>query len=81
MRTGGLRDALLASWHPLGGPARQLAQLLAVGGRPVNRSILEQLAAARDLPPDSFGTCLGESVAAGIATSDGAEQVWFRHPC
>ena len=76
---GGLRDALLASWHRLDGPARIVAQLLAVGGRPVDRSVLERLAMAKGLPRETILGCVSQITATGIAV-ESAGGVWFRHP-
>ncbi|HEX6056058.1 MAG TPA: AAA family ATPase [Intrasporangium sp.] len=77
---GGLKDALLSSWHRLSPSTRQVAQLLAVGGRPVDRSILEQLARTRDLSSETIRGSVVEILGAGIATATPAGQVWFRHP-
>ncbi|ADU47506.1 transcriptional regulator, LuxR family [Intrasporangium calvum DSM 43043] len=76
----GLRDALLASWHRLSPPAREMAQLLAVGGRPVDRVILEHLAVVKGLSLESIRGCVPEIVGAGLGTVTPSGQVWFRHP-
>ena len=77
---GGLKDALLASWHRLSGPAREVAQLLAVGGRPVDLPVLEKLAATRHLQRDTVRGCVSELTTAGLATRNATGQVGFRHP-
>jgi tetratricopeptide (TPR) repeat protein len=77
---GGIRDALLASWHRLDAPAREVAQLLAVGGRPVDRSVLEQLVVAHQGSRDVFRSCVQELVSGGIGSVNAAGEVWFHHP-
>lgn len=78
--SGALKDALLASWHRLGEPARRLAQLLAVGGGPVELSVLDQLAAARQLPRETVRRCLIQLTAGGIATLSATGRAGLRHP-
>ena len=75
-----LQAALLSSWHRLSGPGRQVAQLLAVSGRPVELTILEQIAETRSIPSATFRAGISEMVAAGLGTVDAAGQAWFRHP-
>lgn len=76
----GLRDALLAAWHRLTGPAREVAQMLAVGGRPVDLPVLEQITAIKGLTREETNECVTEIAVAGIATVSATWEVWFRHP-
>ena len=48
----GLRDALLAAWHRLSEQARQLVQVLAVGGRPTTLDVLSAVASRHDFDTD-----------------------------
>lgn len=77
---GDLREALLASWHRLTSASRQVAQLLAVGGRPVSETVLEEVAAVHGLSREVTRACVREIIGAGIGTFLSCDQVWFRHP-
>jgi len=74
-----LREALLARWHSLSAPARLLARLLAVGGRPTTCDTLgvvsEGVVRIDDLPD-----LLREAVEGGVLQSVGDDTYWFRHP-
>lgn len=76
----GLRNALLANWHRLTVPTRELMQLLAVGGMPVSVAVLERLAEARGLGADKVLTGVAEASGQGVAAMDDSGDVWFRHP-
>lgn len=75
-----LSEALLASWHRLSEPARDLMQLLAVGGRPVDVAVLERLAGIRGFDPGAVPAHLAEAAAEGLTTIDPDGAVWFHHP-
>ena len=70
-----LRTALLARWHSLSGPARRLAQVLAVAGRPATPAVLAAVAGRG--PVDEP---VREAVVAGVLRRDADDRVWFRHP-
>jgi DNA-binding CsgD family transcriptional regulator len=74
-----LREALLARWHSLPAPARQVTQLLAVGGRPTSLETLGAVTAgvfqAAGLP-----ALVRQAVVAGVLQQVGEQTCWFRHP-
>jgi len=74
-----LREALLARWHSLSEPARLLAQLLAVGGRPTTYDTLGAVAEGV-VPIDDLPALLREAVEGGVVQPVGADTYWFRHP-
>ena len=76
----GLPSTLLGSWHRLSAPARELLQLLAVGGRPVGVSVLEGLSAAHGRNPEQVASSLAEATGAGLTTTTPDGDVWFHHP-
>lgn len=75
-----LRAAVLRSWHGLSDGARQLTQLMAVGGRPIRAQDLTGLARQAGTPRDAAGILL-EATAAGLVECgpDGTHW-WFHHP-
>ncbi|QZY30386.1 helix-turn-helix transcriptional regulator [Nocardioides coralli] len=75
----GLREALLGSWHRLDAGAREVLQLLAVGGRPVSVDVLQRLAAIHD-PDLSVPAALARAAHAGLAAVAGDGEAWFPHP-
>ncbi len=75
-----LRRAVLADWHRLPAPVRDLTRLLAVAGRPVHPDVLARVVASRGDPVEDFGTHLRVAAAAGVLTSDQRGRTWFRHP-
>jgi predicted ATPase len=75
-----LRQALLSSWNQLGDAARELMQLLAVGGRPVGLAVLERVAAESGLDARTVRNSAAEAQAAGLAVTHDAGELWFRHP-
>ena len=70
-----LRRALLARWHSLSPPARRLAQVLAVAGRPVAPRVLAGVAEEVDA-----AGALEETTVGGVTSLDRSGRVWFRHP-
>ncbi|HET6693983.1 MAG TPA: AAA family ATPase, partial [Pedococcus sp.] len=76
----GLRQALLSSWHRLGRDARELLQLLALGGRPVAVGVLDLLVAARGGAPERVASSLEQATAAGLTTVGSDGEAWFHHP-
>lgn len=78
---GDLREALLAAWHRLSPPARGLMQVLAVGGRPVDVGVLDQVAEAVGAAHGArVAVGVAESIDAGLAVLCGDGSVWFQHP-
>ena len=75
-----LRDALLAGWHGLSAEARQSTRLLAAGGRPLDYSVLAQVAAKHGLEEEHLAGSLTEARDAGVVRPDEAGRLWFRHP-
>ncbi|MGZ8736894.1 MAG: helix-turn-helix transcriptional regulator [Nocardioides sp.] len=69
-----LRSALLARWHSLSEPARELTQVLAVAGRPVDPGVLVAVSSVQVTGP------LHEASVAGVVQQDRSGLVWFRHP-
>ena len=75
-----LAEALLAAWHRLSAPARGLAQLLAVAGRPTTVADLIGVATIQGLPEATARTALVEATDQRILVAQGRETCWFRHP-
>jgi len=75
-----LRDALLAAWHSLSGPARQLVRVLAVGGRPTPLSTLAAVASEHGFDVSLMPDCLREAQQRGVLRASPADPPWFRHP-
>ncbi len=71
-----LRQALLESWRAQNGPARELARLLAVAGRPTKMATLSAVGADVGI---EIVAPLRAALDAGVVTLD-ADSVWFRHP-
>ncbi|MGZ5404269.1 MAG: helix-turn-helix transcriptional regulator [Nocardioides sp.] len=76
----GLHQVLLGSWHRLGPDARELLQVLALGGRPVAVGVLERLVAARGGAREGVASSLTETTAAGLTTVGAHGEAWFHHP-
>lgn len=75
-----LRTAVLRSWHGLSPEARELTELMAVGGRPIRAEDLDELVPPSGPRRESLAI-LREAAAAGIAACDPSRQLWwFHHP-
>jgi DNA-binding CsgD family transcriptional regulator len=74
-----LREALLARWHSLSEPARQVTRLLAVGGRPMTYEMLFAVSESKVLV-DDMAVLLREAVEGGVLQALGGQTYWFRHP-
>ena len=75
-----LRQAVTARWHALSHGAREVTQLVSVGGRPATFELLsavtaEALPAVQDLP-----TLLSEAIDAGVLRLTDDRTYWFWHP-
>jgi predicted ATPase len=75
-----LRDALTATWHRLDPVSRELSRILAVGGRPVDRPVLTEVAVAHGIDAAMVGPALAACTAQGIVEADQDGRWWFRHP-
>ncbi len=75
-----LTGALLAAWHRLPAPAREVMRLLAVAGRPTPIDDLREVAAACGIGPGAVTSALAEATNTGISVAQDAERCWFRHP-
>lgn len=75
-----LRAALLAAWHRLSAPGREVMRALAVAGRPTSIDNLREVAATRGIGPEALTNALIEAVDTGISVAQGADMCWFRHP-
>ncbi len=75
-----LRDALLAAWHRLSGPARQLVRVLAVGGRPTPLPLLAAVASKHGVDAATLSGCVSEAQQHGVLRSGSVDLPWFRHP-
>ncbi|WP_328521437.1 helix-turn-helix transcriptional regulator [Kribbella sp. NBC_00359] len=75
-----LRDALLAAWHRLSGPARQLVRVLAVGGRPTPLPLLAAVASEHGVDAATLSGCVSEAEQHGVLRSGSVDLPWFRHP-
>jgi DNA-binding CsgD family transcriptional regulator/tetratricopeptide (TPR) repeat protein len=75
-----LRDALMASWHALSPPARQVTRVLAVSGRPTELAVLTGVAAENGVDPAQLPGCLTEAHDQGVLRPDEQGRAWFRHP-
>ncbi len=71
-----LSQALLDAWRGLSGPAREIARILAIAGRPTDLRTLAAIAA--ELGVSQAGS-VREAVDAGVVVL-GGDGVWFRHP-
>jgi DNA-binding CsgD family transcriptional regulator/tetratricopeptide (TPR) repeat protein len=74
-----LREALLARWHSLPEPARQVTRLLAVGGRPTSFETLGAVTAGV-VPAADLAALVRQAVDAGVLQQVAAQTCWFRHP-
>ncbi|TCC42904.1 hypothetical protein E0H75_38505 [Kribbella capetownensis] len=75
-----LRAALLAAWHRLSAPGREVMRVLAVAGRPTSIDDLREVAATRGIGSDALTNALVEATDSGICVAQGADMCWFRHP-
>ena len=75
-----LREALTAAWHRLDPVAREVSRLLAVGGRPVEHTVLTAVAVAQGIDAADVGPALTSSAAHGVVEVDHDGWLWFRHP-
>jgi DNA-binding CsgD family transcriptional regulator len=75
-----LTGALLAAWHRLSAPAREVMRVLAVAGRPTSIEDLREVAAARGIGPEALTTALAEATNNGISMAPSTDVCWFRHP-
>jgi DNA-binding CsgD family transcriptional regulator/tetratricopeptide (TPR) repeat protein len=75
-----LTAALLAAWHRLSAPAREVMRALAVAGRPTSIDDLREVAATRGIGPEALTHALIEATDTGISVRQGADMCWFRHP-
>jgi DNA-binding CsgD family transcriptional regulator/tetratricopeptide (TPR) repeat protein len=75
-----LRDALLAAWHRLSAPTRQLVRVLAVGGRPTALPVLAAVASEHGSDSDGLSACLAEARVGGVLRAGSTDEPWFRHP-
>ncbi|WP_181578219.1 AAA family ATPase [Arthrobacter sp. AQ5-05] len=75
-----LRTAVLRSWHSLTPEARELTELMAVGGRPQRAEDLDEFM-QQSGPRCNVLAFLREAADAGIAECDaGGALWWFHHP-
>jgi predicted ATPase len=74
-----LREALLARWHSLSAPARQITRMLAVGGRPTSLEALGVVAAGV-VPAAGLPALVRQGVEAGVLQQVTDQTCWFRHP-
>lgn len=75
-----LRSAVLRSWHRLSAQARELTELMAVGGHPVTALDLQDLASHGGSQLEAEGV-LREAASAGIVECDPEGTLWwFHHP-
>ncbi|MFG1628277.1 AAA family ATPase [Kribbella sp. NPDC049227] len=75
-----LREALLAAWHRLSAPGREVMRALAVAGRPTSIDNLREVAATRGIGPEAVTNALVEATDTGICVAQGTDRCWFRHP-
>ncbi|TCC62123.1 hypothetical protein E0H73_15540 [Kribbella pittospori] len=75
-----LRAAVLAAWHRLSAPAREVMRVLAVSGRPTSIDDLREVAATRGIGPEALTNALVEATDTGISVAQGVDMCWFRHP-
>ena len=76
---GDLKGAVLASWHQLSDPARDLTKVIAIGGRRVSAAELVTFLAGEDLFGD-VGGLLREAEAAAVVDQAPDGSYWFHHP-
>jgi DNA-binding CsgD family transcriptional regulator/tetratricopeptide (TPR) repeat protein len=72
-----LSEALVEAWRGLSTTSREIARILAIGGRPAALRTLAGVAA--ELGVADAGS-VREAVDAGVVVLGGGEYVWFRHP-
>ena len=75
-----LEDALTGTWHRLGAGARTLTRLLAVGGRPVELSVLSAVARRHGLAAADVVPALAAAEVQGVVSQTVDGRYWFRHP-
>jgi DNA-binding CsgD family transcriptional regulator/tetratricopeptide (TPR) repeat protein len=72
-----LSQALLEPWRGLSATSREIARILAIGGRPADLRTLARVAAGLGV---SEAGSVREAVDAGVVVLGGGDGVWFRHP-
>lgn len=75
-----LREALLASWHDMPVEARQATRILAVGGRPIESSLLVDVAGEHGVTGEQLTRGLTGAHDIGVIWPVRSGIVWFRHP-
>jgi DNA-binding CsgD family transcriptional regulator/tetratricopeptide (TPR) repeat protein len=75
-----LGQALLAAWHRLDRPARDVLGILAVAGRPATAQDVAQVAASLRLDPTTCLPGLRDAEDVGIVVRERPDRFWFRHP-
>ena len=75
-----LREALLAAWHRLDPEAREVVQLLAVGGRPLGFDDLVAVARTAGISDPALSAALSDAIEAGLVVTRTTGEIWFRHP-
>jgi hypothetical protein len=76
---GELRDAAAHAWHGLSRPARELARVVAVAGRPQRADRLGRVASAAGVGGELL-PLLREAVVGGVLEVDVDGRYWFVHP-
>lgn len=74
-----LETAVLAAWHRLTGPARDLTKVIAIGGRAVSATELAKFLAGES-GFDDVGALLREAEAAAVLDPAPDGTYWFHHP-
>ena len=75
-----LAEALTAMWHRLDPVARDVARIVAVGGRPVDYSVLAAVALGQGIGAEALDTALESAKTHGVLANQPGRQIWFRHP-
>ena len=75
-----LADALLAAWHRLSEPPRELVRVVAVAGRPTPVERLGAVCERAGVAVGEVASTLGEAIHAGLLVRTDPAAVWFRHP-
>lgn len=76
----GLRDVLLATWHRLSAPTREVTRLLGVGGRPLPFATLAAVGELRGMQQETVAASLRTATRAGVLQVEQGDAYWFRHP-
>lgn len=75
-----LREALSATWHRLGPVARDVARIVAVGGRPADVPLLAAVAARQGIDAIAVSDVLTAPATQAVLVQNDEDLVWFRHP-